>query len=169
MRVGVPRERKDGERRVGLLPEGVAALVASNHGVLLARGASERVDADDLAYANAGAHVANDAAEVFGCALIRGQGTPAQLVVITRFLMRLSPRALVASLTKRFAAIDRRRNARRFGDGQGSFALRRVVSALAVTAELQYKISLPRQRDAWCRYLDLPDGPAVARRRSSSA
>ena len=70
MRVGVPRERKDGERRVGLLPEGVAVLVASNHEVVIERGAGERVGVDDASYANAGAHVVSDAAEIFGCALI---------------------------------------------------------------------------------------------------
>jgi alanine dehydrogenase len=58
MRVGVPRERKDGERRVGLLPEGVAALVAANHIVLVERGAGERVGFDDASYADAGAQVA---------------------------------------------------------------------------------------------------------------
>lgn len=70
MRVGVPRERKDGECRVGLLPEGVAALVAANHEVLVERGAGERIGVDDVSYANAGAHVVNDAAEIFDCALI---------------------------------------------------------------------------------------------------
>jgi alanine dehydrogenase len=70
MRVGVPRERKDGERRVGLLPEGVAALVASNHEVLVERGAGDGIGIDDVSYANAGAYVVNDAAEIFGCVLI---------------------------------------------------------------------------------------------------
>ena len=47
MRVGVARERKDGEHRVGLLPEGVAARVASNHELLVRRGAGERSGVDD--------------------------------------------------------------------------------------------------------------------------
>ena len=70
MRIGVPRERKDGERRVGLLPEGVASLVASRHIVLVERGAGDRVGFDDAAYANAGARIVHQAAEVFGCDLI---------------------------------------------------------------------------------------------------
>src|SRR5450631_1216256 len=70
MRIGVPRERKDGERRVGLLPEGVAVLVASGHVVLVERGAGERVGFDDAAYAGAGAEVMPEAAEIFGCQLI---------------------------------------------------------------------------------------------------
>jgi len=70
MRIGVPRERKDGERRVGLLPEGVAALIASGHVVLVERGAGERVGFDDAAYVGAGAHVVPDAAEIFAAELI---------------------------------------------------------------------------------------------------
>jgi alanine dehydrogenase len=70
MRIGVPRERKDGERRVGLLPEGVAVLIASGHVVLVERGAGERVGFDDAAYVSAGADVVPEAAEIFGCPLI---------------------------------------------------------------------------------------------------
>ena len=70
MHIGVPRERKDGERRVGMLPEGVAALVASGHVVQVEQGAGEQVGFDDAAYARAGAVVARDAAEIFGCPLI---------------------------------------------------------------------------------------------------
>ena len=70
MRIGVPRERKDGERRVGLLPEGVAALTASGHVVLVERGAGERVGFDDASYAIAGAQVVPDAAEIFAAELI---------------------------------------------------------------------------------------------------
>jgi alanine dehydrogenase len=70
MRIGVPRERKDGERRVGLLPEGTAVLAAAGHLVLVERGAGERVGFDDASYAAAGAGVVRDAAEVYGCDLI---------------------------------------------------------------------------------------------------
>ena len=70
MRIGVPRERKDGERRVGLLPEDVAVLVASGHRVLVERGAGERVGFADAAYADAGGSVVHDVAEIFGCRLI---------------------------------------------------------------------------------------------------
>ena len=42
MRVGTVRERKDGEARVGLTPEGAFALRARGHEVVLERGAGER-------------------------------------------------------------------------------------------------------------------------------
>jgi alanine dehydrogenase len=70
MRIGVPRERKDGERRVGLLPEGAAALVAAGHVVLVERNAGERVGFDDAAYTRAGADIVGDCAGIFACALI---------------------------------------------------------------------------------------------------
>ncbi len=70
MRIGVPRERKDGERRVGMLPEGVAVLVASGHVVLVEQGAGEAVGFDDATFARAGADVVRDATEIYGCQLI---------------------------------------------------------------------------------------------------
>ena len=41
MKVGTVRERKDGENRVGLTPEGAHALRAGRHEVLGERGAGE--------------------------------------------------------------------------------------------------------------------------------
>jgi alanine dehydrogenase len=41
MRIGVPRERKDQEYRVGMVPDGVHPLVAAGHAVLVERGAGE--------------------------------------------------------------------------------------------------------------------------------
>ena len=43
MRIGIPRETRDGERRVGAAPVGVAALVADGHDVLLQAGAGAAV------------------------------------------------------------------------------------------------------------------------------
>ncbi|MDQ3097963.1 MAG: NAD(P)(+) transhydrogenase (Re/Si-specific) subunit alpha, partial [Chloroflexota bacterium] len=39
MKVGVPRERADGERRVALVPESVKKLVAQGISVVVERGA----------------------------------------------------------------------------------------------------------------------------------
>lgn len=57
MRIGIPRESKPGERRVALLPDAVAALVAAGHEVLVAAGAGTGVDEPDAAYAAAGARL----------------------------------------------------------------------------------------------------------------
>jgi alanine dehydrogenase len=70
MHIGVPRERKDGERRVGLVPHGVAALVAAGHVVHIECGAGVASGFDDASYAVAGATLAPDAAEIYAATLI---------------------------------------------------------------------------------------------------
>ena len=70
MRIGVPRERKDGERRVGLVPDGVAWLAQAGNQVTIEQGAGERAGFGDAAYAAAGAQIARDGATVFQCEFI---------------------------------------------------------------------------------------------------
>jgi len=55
MRIGVPKERKDNESRVGLTPRGVAALRARGHEVVVERGAGAACGFADADYATAGA------------------------------------------------------------------------------------------------------------------
>jgi alanine dehydrogenase len=55
MRVGIPRETKDRELRVGMLPDGVRELVAAGHEVLVEQGAGCGTGFADTAYAEAGA------------------------------------------------------------------------------------------------------------------
>ncbi|MEO8741018.1 MAG: alanine dehydrogenase [Casimicrobiaceae bacterium] len=70
MRIGVPRERKDGERRVGLVPEGVAELARAGHDVAVEQGAGEHAGFADAAYAAAGAQIVRDTATIFQCELV---------------------------------------------------------------------------------------------------
>jgi alanine dehydrogenase len=65
MRIGVPREIKVHEYRVGLVPAGVRELVAAGHEVLIETRAGEGVGILDLQYEAAGARIARNAAEVF--------------------------------------------------------------------------------------------------------
>jgi len=65
MRVGVPREIKVHEYRVGLVPAAVRELTASGHEVLVERGAGEGAGIPDLHYEAAGAKLRASAAEVF--------------------------------------------------------------------------------------------------------
>jgi len=65
MRIGVPREIKVHEYRVGLVPAGVRELVAAGHEVLIETHAGEGVGLLDLHYEAAGAKIARSAAEVF--------------------------------------------------------------------------------------------------------
>ncbi|HEX5373808.1 MAG TPA: alanine dehydrogenase [Aquabacterium sp.] len=68
MRVGVPREIKVQEFRVGLVPSAVRELVLQGHEVLVETGAGEGIGASDADYAAAGAVIAADAAQVFAAA-----------------------------------------------------------------------------------------------------
>ncbi|MFC3078588.1 alanine dehydrogenase [Phenylobacterium terrae] len=65
MRVGVPREIKPGEHRVGLTPTAVREYVARGHEVLVEAGAGLGAGYADEAYQRAGAQIAPDAAAVF--------------------------------------------------------------------------------------------------------
>ena len=65
MRIGVPREIKVHEYRVGLVPAGVRELVAAGHEVLVETSAGNGIGVDDAQYRAAGASIAPRAAEVF--------------------------------------------------------------------------------------------------------
>ena len=66
MRVGVPKEIKDHEYRVGLVPSSVAELVRHGHAVTVERGAGQGAGLEDALYVAAGARIAASAEEVFG-------------------------------------------------------------------------------------------------------
>jgi alanine dehydrogenase len=65
MLIGVPREIKDQEFRVGLTPASAREIVAHGHGVLVESGAGAGIGATDADYKSAGAQVAAGADEVF--------------------------------------------------------------------------------------------------------
>ncbi len=65
MLVGVPKEIKDGEYRVGLAPESVREVVAHDHEVIVETNAGAGISAFDDEYRRAGANIVDTAAEVF--------------------------------------------------------------------------------------------------------
>lgn len=65
MRIGVPKEVKIHEYRVGLVPGSVRELVLHGHELLVETGAGAAIGFPDEAYAAAGARVVPDAASVF--------------------------------------------------------------------------------------------------------
>lgn len=62
------RERKDGEARVGLTPEGAFALAVHGHQVWVEHGAGKGSGHDDQAYVASGAQIVETADEVWGAA-----------------------------------------------------------------------------------------------------
>jgi len=65
MRIGVPREIKTQEYRVGLTPSSVREIVHHGHQVVVESGAGLGANFDDEAYQAVGAEIAPDAAAVF--------------------------------------------------------------------------------------------------------
>ena len=68
MLIGVPREVKPQEHRVGLVPASVRELVHHGHQIVVERGAGAGIGFDDAAYIAAGARILEDAAAVFAAA-----------------------------------------------------------------------------------------------------
>ena len=65
MIIGVPKEIKTREFRIGLVPNSVAELVRRGHEVLIETQAGAGIGANDDAYTAVGASIASNAAEVF--------------------------------------------------------------------------------------------------------
>jgi alanine dehydrogenase len=65
MVIGVPKEMKDGEKRVGMTPQGVDALVAHGHRVLVEAGAGEGSGFSDQEYGKAGATLVRKAKDLW--------------------------------------------------------------------------------------------------------
>lgn len=70
MLIGVPKEIKDHEYRVGLTPEGVEELVSAGHSVRVQSGAGTRIGFDDEAYRAAGAQLVRCAADAYDAELV---------------------------------------------------------------------------------------------------
>ena len=68
MRVGVPKEIKVLENRVGLTPESVREIVANGHEVVVEHNAGQGIGMDDAAYQRAGAKIVASGPDVFAAA-----------------------------------------------------------------------------------------------------
>ncbi|HEO99326.1 MAG: alanine dehydrogenase [Campylobacterales bacterium] len=71
MKIGVPKEVKTREYRVGMIPSGVEQLVASGHLVYIEKGAGEKSGFFDSDYAEAGASIVQSPREIYAqCEMI---------------------------------------------------------------------------------------------------
>jgi len=68
--IGVPKEIKTREYRVGMTPAGVRTLVGHGHRVLVEAGAGEGSNIADEAYVRAGASIVKSAGEVWGADMV---------------------------------------------------------------------------------------------------
>ncbi len=77
LRIGVPREVANEERRVALAPSGVSALVANGHDVYVEQGAGRQAHFQDDEYAEAGADMVESPDDLYQqCDLIVKVGPP---------------------------------------------------------------------------------------------
>ncbi|MBX3708792.1 MAG: alanine dehydrogenase [Gammaproteobacteria bacterium] len=65
MLIGVPKEIKNFEYRVGLVPSSIRELIANGHQVIVQKGAGEKIGFNDELYQRVGARIADTAAEIF--------------------------------------------------------------------------------------------------------
>jgi alanine dehydrogenase len=65
MLIGIPKEIKDHEFRVGATPAGVRALSTAGHRVLIESGAGTRIGFTDELYRQAGGHIVDTPADVY--------------------------------------------------------------------------------------------------------
>src|SRR4051812_50125671 len=70
MKIGVPKETKIREYRVGMTPAGVRELTRRGHEVLVERGAGEGRGIGDQFYVEAGARIVPAAADAWGAELV---------------------------------------------------------------------------------------------------
>jgi len=66
MLIGVPKEVKPHEFRVGLTATSVKELVRHGHTVLVQRGVGDGIGQDDAVYRSSGATIVDRAEEVYG-------------------------------------------------------------------------------------------------------
>ena len=107
MRIGIPRESREGERLVAATPTTVTQLVGLGYDVVVETGAGAQANFPDVAYQSAGA-VIEDAGKVWGCDVVTSVGapTPAQVDALqpgATLVAMLAP-AAAPDLVERLAA-----------------------------------------------------------------
>jgi alanine dehydrogenase len=114
--IGIPRERKESERRLALTPEAVDLLTGAGHRVLLEAGAGWGINYSDNRFSEAGAEIVATAAEVYQAdiilkvlpplpaevALMKPRSTLFSMIPFTLF----SQEAFEAMIQKRINAIS---------------------------------------------------------------
>lgn len=70
LQIGVPKECVLQEKRVGLTPDAVSLLVGHGHEVLIETGAGEGAKYTDHDYSEAGATIAYNSKDIYGCAIV---------------------------------------------------------------------------------------------------
>ena len=154
MRIGVPKEIKIHEYRVGLTPDAAARLTQEGHRVLVEAGAGVGAGFDDAEYAAAGSEIVADADSVFGAAEMIVKVKEPQLEECAR----LSPGQILFTYLHLAADPEQARALMRSGataiayetvtDAQGTLPLLKPMSSIAGRMATQ----------VGAHYLEMPTG-----------
>ena len=157
MRIGVPKEIKIHEYRVGLTPDAAARLTREGHRVLVETGAGMGAGFDDAEYTAAGAEIADDADTVFGAAQMVVKVKEPQLEECAR----LSPGQILFTYLHLAADPEQARALMRSGataiayetvtDAHGTLPLLKPMSCIAGRMATQ----------VGAHYLEMPSGRGV--------
>ena len=105
--IGIPKEESLQEKRVALVPEAVALLVARGHQVLIETGAGDQAHFQDSDYSESGAHIVYDRRQVFQTGMVIKVEPPTmdevQLMgmrqtIISALQWTVQPKGLLAAL-----------------------------------------------------------------------
>jgi len=116
MKIAIPKEIREGETRVAVVPGMINLLKQNDHEILLEQGAGEAATFQDEAYRNAGATIITDPVELLGAAEVVLKVQPPQInpelnkheidlipegTTLISFLAPLDNRALLLKLAER--------------------------------------------------------------------
>ncbi len=153
MRIGVPRETEEFERRVALVPDSVAKLVKAGHEVVVERGAGAMAYFPDEQYEQAGAQLASGfAATVNGAALVAKVQRPSDAEVaalpegtaVACLLQPASAQALVGALNTRRITVLAMELVPRITRAQSMDVLSSQATVAGYKAVLMAAAALPR-------------------------
>jgi NAD(P) transhydrogenase subunit alpha len=153
MRIGVPRETEEFERRVALVPDSVVKLIKAGHEVVVERGAGAMAYFPDEQYEKAGARLANGfAATVEGAALVAKVQRPSDAEVaalpegtaVACLLQPASAQALVSALNARRVTVLAMELVPRITRAQSMDVLSSQATVAGYKAVLMAAAALPR-------------------------
>lgn len=140
--IGLPKETHFEEKRVCLTPDAVAALAAHGHRIVIESGAGEAANFSDKSYADAGAKVAYNTAEAFGCNIVLKVAPPTleEIVHLKPQTVLLSSLQLKTQTKAYFEALaEKRITAVAFDyikDDHGVYPIVKSLSEIAGTASI---------------------------------
>lgn len=140
--IGLPKETYFEEKRICLTPDAVAAMTQCGHKIVIETGAGEGANFTDQNYSEAGAKIAYNSEEVFGCSIILKIEPPTlkeikmikpQTILVSALQLKTQSKKYFEALaTKRITAIafDFIR------DSEGMYPVVQSLSEIAGTASI---------------------------------